>query len=103
MGGIMCTAKEVTDTNKSYLDKRWKALCASMGMTDNLDISYTDTLTSIIIDAQPSLYQTDVGNRVTQINEVVNAEHWRYVPSAHNPADPLSRGVGAGELVELQI
>ncbi len=39
-----------------------------------------------------------VANRVGEILESYDASHWRYVPTALNPADDISRGIPAGEL-----
>lgn len=41
----------------------------------------------------PSLLQTFVSNRVSQIQDLSNEHHWRYIRSQDNPADILSRGV----------
>lgn len=63
----MCTVKEVTDANRTYLEKRWKALCASIGINDELDVHTCDNLTLLIMDAQKHLLQTDTGRKVLQM------------------------------------
>ncbi|XP_046643169.1 uncharacterized protein LOC124328443 [Daphnia pulicaria] len=38
-----------------------------------------------------------VGNRIGEILELSDAHQWRYVPTAQNPADDVSRGIAAAE------
>jgi len=44
-----------------------------------------------------------IANRVTQINEFVKQQNWSHVSTNLNPADPLSRGVSATELLNLSL
>ena len=39
-----------------------------------------------------------IGNRVAEITESFPANTWRYVPTSHNPADLLTRGISAHQL-----
>jgi hypothetical protein len=41
-----------------------------------------------------------VSNRVAEIQELTDNCNWEYVPSASNPADIISRGSSAGQLVK---
>ena len=41
-----------------------------------------------------------VANRVGEIQSCTNPEQWRYISTDHNPADMLSRGMKATELVD---
>ncbi|KAG5869698.1 hypothetical protein JTB14_025725 [Gonioctena quinquepunctata] len=44
------------------------------------------------IKTSPHLLQTFVSNRVLQIQELTNMNHWHYVNTKQNPADLLTRG-----------
>lgn len=44
-------------------------------------------------------FQTYVANRLTVIHNGSQKDQWRYVPSEQNPADDISRGLTASELV----
>jgi len=50
------------------------------------------------IQSKATRFKTYVANRVDQILELTNAQQWRHVGTADNPADILSRGVLAQEL-----
>ena len=41
-----------------------------------------------------------MANRVGKIQSCTNPEQWRYIPTNHNPADMLSRGMKSTELVD---
>ena len=41
-----------------------------------------------------------MAHRVGEIQSCTNPEQWRYISTAHNPADMLSRGMKATELVD---
>ena len=43
-------------------------------------------------------FQTFVANRIAEIRESTAPSQWRHVPSAMNPADDCSRGLGTAEL-----
>ena len=51
----------------------------------------------------PSSWKTYVGNRVAQIQELYEFEQWRYVPTKENPADLLSRGMLASNLINCSM
>ena len=52
------------------------------------------------IHTTPSKLKTFVANRVADTTARVPASHWRYVPTAQNPADIASRGADPKELLE---
>jgi hypothetical protein len=48
-------------------------------------------------------YQMFVANRVTTIKALTNTNQWHYIPTKLNPADCLSRGVTARELIANRL
>ncbi|ODM93494.1 hypothetical protein Ocin01_13188 [Orchesella cincta] len=50
------------------------------------------------IAAFPGRWQTFVGNRVSQIQQLIPSENWRHVAGEENPADCASRGISPLEL-----
>lgn len=55
------------------------------------------------IATEPSLLKTFVANRVTEIQILTNKNSWRYVNTADNPADILSRGCSPKELACAEL
>lgn len=53
------------------------------------------------LHTSPSLLQTFVSNRVSNIQELTNIDDWHHVPSSDNPADYVSRGVAPSRLMSL--
>lgn len=53
------------------------------------------------IRSSPHLFQTFVGNRVSEIQRHAPSELWNYVPSGQNPADFLSRGLSPKSFIEV--
>ncbi|GFR97029.1 retrovirus-related Pol polyprotein from transposon [Elysia marginata] len=69
-----------------------------------MDTSYccfTD-LTIVLgwIKADPSKWKQFVGNRVSEIQNLTNPSNWAHCAGRNNPADLLTRGITATELVE---
>lgn len=60
-GGFLCVAKEITESNKAYVEKRWSTHCVSTGITNLLTQERMAQLMTIIRSAQPRLHQTSVG------------------------------------------
>jgi len=48
----------------------------------------------------PSRWGTFVGNRVSQIQQLIPCENWRHVAGDQNPADCASRGISPSELLQ---
>jgi len=55
------------------------------------------------IRSEATRFKTYVGNRVDQILERTDAQQWRHVATADNPADILSRGILAQELKNSEL
>ncbi|KAK9721858.1 Pao retrotransposon peptidase [Popillia japonica] len=51
----------------------------------------------------PVKSQTIIGNRVSEIQNVTSKSDWRHVPSKHNAADILSRGMYPNDLQECHM
>ncbi|XP_070519420.1 uncharacterized protein [Cardiocondyla obscurior] len=51
----------------------------------------------------PSKWKQFIANRVSEIQTLLPDTKWRHVPSESNPADLLSRGKPASELINLEI
>lgn len=47
--------------------------------------------------------KTFAANRIGEILEITNPNSWHYVPTLANPADLISRGVDAGNLISLNL
>ena len=62
--------------------------------------AWTDsTIVLAWIQGSPRRFKVYVGNRVTQILELIPADCWRHVVSEDNPADCASRGMFPSELL----
>src|SRR6185369_17880551 len=62
--------------------------------------AYTDsTVTLGWIRSPPARWKTFVANLVSEIQSILPAELWNYVPSEENPADVASRGIGPSDLL----
>ncbi|XP_062708955.1 uncharacterized protein LOC134288362 [Aedes albopictus] len=55
------------------------------------------------LSASPSRWKTFVSNRVAEIQQITAAGSWRHVPGIDNPADVISRGMSATELVDHML
>ncbi|XP_064621732.1 uncharacterized protein LOC135484315 [Lineus longissimus] len=67
-------------------------LCESVFWTDSMIVLY-------YIRNKTKRYQTFVANRVAKIHESTVPTQWRHVPTDQNPADDVSRGMTADELI----
>ena len=67
-------------------------------------ILWTDSTTVLSwIQTEPAYLKTYVGNRVAEIQGLEHAHQWRYVPTADNPADLISRGVFPSKILNLEL
>ena len=44
-----------------------------------------------------------VGNRVSEIQSLVDPEHWGHIPGEQNSADLVTRSMGAAELIQSTL
>ncbi|KAL0849262.1 hypothetical protein ABMA28_013591 [Loxostege sticticalis] len=51
----------------------------------------------------PRKLKSFVANRIIEISEITNISSWRYVPTSQNPADLISRGVNANQLLSMSL
>ncbi|XP_063377545.1 uncharacterized protein LOC134664729 [Cydia fagiglandana] len=79
-------------------------------MADLLQVSmdnvyaWTDSMVVLSwLQSQPSRWQLFVGNRVSDIIQLIDQDKWRHVPSADNPADLASRGVSSRDMADSDI
>ncbi|CAK1600373.1 unnamed protein product [Parnassius mnemosyne] len=61
--------------------------------------AWTDSMVVLSwLQSQPSLWQVFVGNRVSDIIQLIDNERWYHVQSTDNPADLASRGLAPIEM-----
>ncbi|XP_062713874.1 uncharacterized protein LOC134290713 [Aedes albopictus] len=53
--------------------------------------------------SSPSRWKKFVGNRVAEIQQITASGIWRHIPGIENPADVISRGMPAQQLVEHSL
>ena len=71
-----------------------------------LNRSYAWTDSTIVLRwlvGSPKRFKTYVGNRVSNIVELLGPEHWRHVSGVDNPADCASRGLFPSELIDHNL
>ncbi|XP_058840273.1 uncharacterized protein LOC131695773 [Topomyia yanbarensis] len=51
----------------------------------------------------PNTWQTFVGNRVSEIQQLTHGCQWRHVPGSENPADLVSRGMSVDEFLNSKL
>ncbi|XP_059045790.1 uncharacterized protein LOC131841487 [Achroia grisella] len=76
-----------------------KTVTESIRYTPNRMLHWCDS--SVVLGwlkGDPSRLKTFVANRIGEILELSQSSSWRYVPTAENPADLISRGVSASQL-----
>ena len=65
---------------------------------------FTDSaITLARIRKGPDAWKIWVGNRVKYIVDICESKNWHYVPTKENPADLVSRGLSAKELIDSEL
>ncbi|XP_055591112.1 uncharacterized protein LOC129743166 [Uranotaenia lowii] len=78
-------------------------VCDSIGLQDNIFLWTDSTIVLHWLSASPSSWQTFVGNRVAEIQELTAHCSWHHVPGTENPADLISRGLDIGDLIDSSL
>ncbi|XP_017796821.1 PREDICTED: uncharacterized protein LOC108578077 [Habropoda laboriosa] len=83
-------------------------LCESITQAIKIKLSnitfWTDSMITLHwIRTPPHTLKQIVANRVSKIQQNSNIDQWRYVPSADNPADILSRGINPADFLKSKI
>ncbi|XP_011165899.1 uncharacterized protein LOC105200170 [Solenopsis invicta] len=55
------------------------------------------------IRGEPSTWQTFVGNRTAEIQQLTDQQEWWHVRSEHNPADLISRGMFPDQFIDATL
>ena len=75
-----------------------------LNITPTQVFAWTDSMVVLCwLKGNPRRFKTFVGNRVSNVIDLVPSERWRHVRSGDNPADPASRGLLPSELMECQL
>lgn len=77
-----------------------KQIVISLHYQDVPIFCWTDSSTALAWIKRENNWGTFVGNRVKEINSIVNKVNWRHVPGTLNPADLPSRGCTPQELLD---
>lgn len=73
----------------------------AMQMNITATYAWTDSMITLAwIKSDANRWRTFTANRVSNIQRHSHAVNWRYIPTKENPADIISRGMHASELVK---
>lgn len=98
--------KEVT---LAKLELTAASLAARMSryIKENMDLNIAEThlwmdslITLCWVRKEAATWKTFVRNRVQEIRRLSTANQWHYCPGTENPADLLTRGIGARSLIQ---
>ncbi|KAK0156275.1 hypothetical protein N1851_000422 [Merluccius polli] len=79
-----------------------QVLRRELTLSINQTILWSDSTTVLTwLRSESCRFKVFVGTRVAEIQELTDGHVWRYVDSANNPADDVTRGKRLSELVEL--
>ncbi len=71
------------------------------------DVAYTcwtdSTVALAWIQSDPHKWKSFVSNRVSEIQSLTSPDHWCHCPGNQNPADLVTRGISATELVQSTL
>jgi len=86
------------------LAKLIKHVAYLLQISTNHLFAWTDSMiVRCWLQKPPATLKTFVANRVSDIQEHLSASHWRHVPTTQNPADLLSRGLTANQMVNSRL
>jgi hypothetical protein len=76
-------------------------VCAALDLLASVPrFHWTDSMVALgWIQGEPSRWKEFVANRVREIQDLSDPASWRHVPGIHNPADLLTRGTSAEQLI----
>lgn len=81
-----------------------KRVAISMEIKFNEQFYWTDSMITLSwIRGSSDRWKTFVANRVSEIQSLSNITEWHHVASADNPADLLSRGQAASQLLACEL
>ena len=77
----------------------------ALRLSDETDIRcWTDSRVTLAwIKGNPSRWKAFVANRVVEIQEITNPANWGFVKGSDNPADLVTRGLLANELMSSEL
>ena len=71
---------------------------------DCVHCCWTDSMIALSwIRSHPSRWKTFMANRVAEIQSLTSSDNWFHYPGSENPADLLTRGLTAEELVNSNV
>ena len=73
------------------------------GFTTEIYAWSDSTVALAWINSTPSRFSTFIANRVAKVQQIIQPEKWRYVPTEENPADHTTRPVPAKQLSSLRM
>lgn len=86
------------------LAKILKTVQDAMDLKHATTYAWTDSMITLgWIRGDPSKYKTFVGNRIAEIQSLMQPSQWHYVKSSYNPADVASRGMNARHLRNYKL
>ena len=84
--------------------KLMKKVLSSLNVEIETVVLWSDSMISLAwIKKSPHLLKTFVANRVSSIQELTRNYQWMHVPSESNPADVLSRGLDAKDIISCDL
>ena len=67
-------------------------------------ICWTDSMIALSwTKSVPSRWKTFISNRISEIQTLTSKERWSHCPGVNNPADLVTKGISAEELVNSDI
>ena len=82
-----------------------KFIREALRLPDDVEyICWTDSMIALSwIKSVPSRWKTFISNRISEIQALTSKERWSHCPGVDNPADLVTRGISADELVNSDI